>query len=122
MMLMAGAAFTAEASPTTVSGNGSTAVAGGNCNATTGSTTVTPRNGSGSYTYSWAYLSGSSATINTPTAASTTFTRNAAAGPSSGDPIRNYSGTFRCTVTDTVSGQTATADVTVNTTHTYTGP
>ena len=97
-----------------VSGSCSTSTQS-NCSATTGSVTVTVTNGRAPFTYSWAYLSGTSATINSPSAATTTFTRDAA-GSSGGT---QYVGTYRCTVTD-ATGRTATNDVTVTTTHTST--
>lgn len=96
-------AMTASASPTTLY-KGVTTSSG-----TTSSTTVTPSGGTAPYTYSWALLSGDSMTINSPTAATTSFTKG---GLGPGDW---YSGTFRCTVTDSTGGTplTATADVTV---------
>jgi len=110
----------ASASPGTVSGVGNTSVQNGNVAATTNSTTVSAVGGSGSYTYAWAFVAGSgtSAVANSPSARTTNFTRTSAAGNSS-TPDKNYTGSFRCTVTDTAGGRTATVDVVVNTMHTY---
>lgn len=80
----------------------------GSLTVTTPSATVTASGGSGSYTYAWAYLSGTNGTINSSTSATTTFTRIV--------PWPTLTtGVFRCTVTDSVSGMTATVDVTVDT-------
>ena len=69
-------------------------------------TVATASGGSGSYTYSWARISGSSAiTADSPSSSSTTFRGTVPAGFTTA--------VFRVTVTDTVTGQTATADVTV---------
>lgn len=69
-------------------------------------TVATASGGSGSYTYSWARISGSSAiTADSPSSSSTTFRGTVPAGLTTA--------VFRVTVTDTVTGQTATADVTV---------
>ena len=96
-------AFTASASPTSLYKSTLTS------SATTSSTTVTPSGGTAPYTYSWAKVSGDTVTITSPTAATTTFSKS---GMGVGD---TFSGTYRCTVTDSTSGTplTATADVTV---------
>lgn len=107
------ASLTAAASPTTVDGF-DTVVAPSSSTATTNSTTVTPTGGSAPYTYSWSLVSGTSATVNSPTSATTTFSRTVFVD-NPGQQI-NRTGVYRCTVTDSAS-QTATADVTVNTTH-----
>lgn len=66
--------------------------------------TVTPAGGLGPYTYSWARISGTYGTANSPTSATTTFY---ATPPSN----TIQTSVFRCTVTDSL-GSTATADVT----------
>lgn len=101
------------------SGSATTTVSGGNVAATTNSVTITPIAGVGPFTYSWSHVGGTAATANSSTSATTTFTRTAAA-PSVNQTSNNYSGTMRCTVTDTGNGNYATSiDVTVSTTHTY---
>ena len=84
----------------------------GSCSATTASRTCSATGGSGSYTYSWASASGTAATATSPSSASTTFSRSAAVGAAPGTV---YTGVMRCTVNDGTT--TATADVTVSTTH-----
>lgn len=106
-------ALSASASPTTVSGF-DTVVAPDSSTATTDPTTVTPTGGVAPYTYSWAFVSGNTATINSPTSATTTFTRSVFLDTAGQSVFRT--GVYRCTVTDSAS-QTATADVTVETTH-----
>lgn len=83
------------------------------CSATTTSVTVTPVGGTAPYTYAWSYVSGTTATVTSPTAASTTFSRSASSSTGAGS---SYNGVYRCTVTDSLSN-TATVDVTVTTTH-----
>lgn len=83
----------------------------GNCTATTNSVTCIVTGAVGPVTYSWTSISGTSATANSPTSATTTFFRNDHTSPG------YYSGVMRCTATDTGSGLTGTADVTVVTTH-----
>lgn len=63
--------------------------------------------GIGPYTYLWVQLTGSAATINSPTSATTTFTDHFV------DPGVTETKTYRCTVTDGLA-QTANATVTVN--------
>ena len=105
-------ALSASASPTDVSGF-DTVTAPDNSTATTDPTTVTPSGGVSPYTYAWTYVSGSTATVNSSTSATTTFSRTVFID-FSGQQI-DRTGVYRCTVTDSAS-QTATADVTVNTT------
>lgn len=103
----------------TVTGSASTDTAGAFVQATTAAAVVSVTGGIGPFTYSWSYVSGSSATVVSSTSASTTFRRNGAA-PSVIDTTNSYSGVYRCTVTDTgAGGATATIDVTVTTYHTY---
>lgn len=113
-----GRPLAAEASPTTVNGTANSSTPNGAAAATTGSTTVTATGGAGGYAYAWTHVSGVNATINSPSSATTSFTRTGAVGVS-GDEIRTYVGTFRCTVTS--GGLTTTVDVTVSTTHNYIG-
>lgn len=72
---------------------------------TSSNATATPSGGQGPYTYSWAMLTGTGFTINTPTKASTSFSGTV---NSPGAKL----GTARCTCTD-VFGTTATADVSI---------
>lgn len=76
---------------------------------TTASTTVSVTGGTSPYTYSWAKVDGDTLTVNSSTAATTTFTKT---GMNQGD---SYTATYRCTVTDSTVGTplTATADVIV---------
>lgn len=96
-------AMTASASPTSLYKSGPTA------SQTTASVTVTPSGGVSPYTYSWTLLTGATLTVNSPTAATTTFSKT---GMISGD---SFDATYRCTVTDSTGGTplTATADVPV---------
>lgn len=90
---------------------------GGNCLAVTNSVTATVSNGVGPFTYSWARVSGDTFTIDSSTSASTTFRRS---GTTVAEPGTTYTGTYRCTVTDTGnSNYTASADVTVTTNHVW---
>lgn len=76
-------------------------------NITTASCTVTPNDGVGPFTYAWAKVSGGSITVNSSTAATTTFS---AGGMTPGE-VRVA--VYRCTVTDTATGAEAQADVAV---------
>ena len=70
--------------------------------------TCTAVGGSGSRTFSWARISGDSRiTADSPSSASTTFTRTGFAAGESAAAV------FRCTVTDTVTSAVATDDITV---------
>jgi hypothetical protein len=95
------AAMTATASP------GSLYKSGIASTQTTASTTVTVTGGVSPYTHSWSKVSGDTLTVDSPTAATTTFT---ATGLVQGD---SRDATYRCTVTDSTGGTplTATADV-----------
>lgn len=83
--------------------------ASGTVSITSGTLTATASGGTGSgYTYSWAFVSGgTSITINSPSAAATTFTGT------SMSQVSSRVGTVRCTVTDSGS-HTATVDVSVD--------
>lgn len=97
------ATLTAEAAPTFIS-----AISSGTGTATTDATTVTPSGGTAPYTYAWTEVSHSSVsaapTIDSPTAATTTFTQTSLGYGES------EIATFRCTVTDSLSA-TTTVDV-----------
>lgn len=94
--------FRATADPGSLFKSGTTA---GN---TTASTTVTAVNGTPAYTYAWTWASGGSGiTIDSPSAATTTFS---ATGLSVSE---TRSGTARCTVTDSAAAS-VTADVNVS--------
>lgn len=89
----------------------------GSCNATTGTNTIQPSGGSGSYTYSWVHDSGTAATPGLPTAAVSAFSRIGA--KAMGGNVLD--GVYHGHVVDTVTGQTAdTPQFTVRTTHTDT--
>ena len=95
---------------TTLNGSVAPGSLGANVNGsgafTTSSAVVTPSGGTPGYTYAWTWGSGgTSVTITTPTAASTTFSTT---GMTSG--VR--SGTAVCTITDSIGG-TKTVNVTV---------
>lgn len=70
----------------------------------TGPVTATPRGGSGSYTYAWAYTSGDTFGVSASTSATTTFSKGGLTG--------TYSGVYTCTVTD-AAGATASAPVSI---------
>lgn len=67
---------------------------------TTGSVTASPVNGIGPFTYAWTQVGGATWTINSPTAATTTFTSPAA------PPYVVRNAQFICTITD-ASGASA---------------
>lgn len=96
-----GSSKTAAASPTFVSGS-RTGTGGG---ATTNATTASGSGGTVS-SYAWEYVSGDTLTINTPSAASTTFT----AIVSSATPTKI--GVYRCKVTFTDATFAYSDDVT----------
>lgn len=81
----------------TRSGN---AVAGPGVQITSNVASLTITGGSGSYAYLWSYVSGDSFTILTPTASTTQYR-------TSGVVPVSLSGTYICTVTDTVTGKVA---------------
>lgn len=89
--------FSASASPTTRTASG--AFGDG---AITGNTTATPAGGSGSYTYTWSRVSGSTAIVPTEHLLATTAF---VIGPQVGPAVVNT--VFKCTVTDAVSAATA---------------
>lgn len=81
-------ALTAYASPVFAS-----ATRSGTGSITTNTITVTPAGGTGPYTYAWAFITDDAFTINSPTAATTSFTRLLTNGTS-------VSADCKCTVTD----------------------
>lgn len=68
---------------------------------TTDAVTATVTGGTGPFTYAWAYVSGDSFTINSPTSATTTYTGSITVLGQS-----KY-GVYRCTVTDTFDASTS---------------
>jgi hypothetical protein len=82
--------------------------------ATTVPATVVAAGGSGSYLYSWSFISGTNAAITASTGPTTQFIRTQTDG--------TYVGTFRCTVTDSIYGDSVTHSVVVTTVHEYDPP
>lgn len=112
LMAVAGAAplLSASVSPTFASGsNGGFGVSG--FVITDSTVTVTPINPIGGISYSWTRISGSiNISATAPTNATTAF---------SGASITGFeTATFRCTITDASTGQTATVDIPVDLTWT----
>ena len=107
------AALSVSLSASLVQGNCQRTTAG-SCSATTAEVLATVTGGSGSYTYPWAYVSGSNATVGHPHTNGAVFTRGGAVA----QPSNVLDGLFRLTVTDTVTGASVTADVTARTRHT----
>lgn len=96
------AALSAAASPTSVS------VTGASGTETTGTCTVIPSGGSGSYRFSWAWLTGGAGiSINDGTSAATAFNATGLM------PGTTLSGTAQCTVTDTVTLDTVQVNCSV---------
>lgn len=100
-VLMGGISLTATAAPTPVSGVGSGTV-------TTTTTTATVVGGETPYTYLWSQVSGDAMTITLAAGATTAFQRTGVVG---GD---NFSGVFRCLVTDLAGRTVTTNTVTAN--------
>jgi hypothetical protein len=76
--------------------------------------TCSATGGSPPYTYAWSYVSGTTATVNSATSATTTFTRTGTT-----DLLGNtLSGYYKCTVTDSVAVTDDTSNVNALTTHT----
>jgi hypothetical protein len=107
--------LTASVTPSTVTGS-CERIGPGTCTATTSSATASGSGGVPTYTYAWEYVSGTTATINSPTSATTTFTRSAL---TSTFPGTSYSGLYRCKVTDHDGTEVYTSNVTVTTTHAH---
>lgn len=84
--------------------------------ATTVAAVISAAGGDPSYSYSWSYVSGDSASVFNPSSASTQFSRTVYVDVA--EEI-NLSGVYRCTITDSI-GRVRTVDVTVNTRHTET--
>lgn len=97
------AALTLSVSPgvTAAEGDG-----GGLTNLETPTVTAMPSGGLGPFTYAWTKTSGTTATITSPTAATTSFAKTSIPPGST-----LYSATFQCLCTDS-TGQTATASCT----------
>ncbi len=93
---------------------GSCISSSGSCTATTSSVTCSATGGSPPYTYAWSYVSGTTATVNAATSATTTFTRTGTTGYG-GNTLSGY---YKCTVTDSVAATDDTSNVNVLTTHT----
>lgn len=104
--------LTVSASPTSGAGNGA-----GTQTVTSGTSTATPSGGFSPFTYSWTLVSsggGTASTANSPSSASTTFSKpNVAVNDA-------YTDTWRVTVTDSL-GDTATDDITVTFSNISTG-
>lgn len=100
------------------SGSDETSSPGGATTVNTNTVTCTASGGSGSYTYAWTYVSGEAATVLSPSSNATYF-RRVKSAPLIDGTANNYSGTYRCTATDTVTGATGYVDVTVATAHYY---
>lgn len=107
-------------SPNPVYDAGQTGTPGGTVTVTTPAATASVTGGVGPFTYSWQYVSGDTVTsVNSPSSATTTFTRSRAAPVVDGNS-NYFSGTYRCVVTDLGNGGVqAYADVNVNTDHIY---
>lgn len=103
LMTCAAGAFAATASPPGFSDGGR----GGSH--TTEATTAIPSGGSGTYTYSWAIALGATypITVTSPTSATTTFHVSGVA------PEDTATGTAICTITDTVTSETAQVSVSI---------
>lgn len=106
--------LSAAAAPGSVSGSSTTPVNGPtSVNINTTSTTVTPTSGVTPYSYAWTLIaSNGSWSINNPSSATCSFNALSV--------LRNETrtGTFRCTVTDTI-GQTAIADISASAQHVW---
>lgn len=69
-----------------------------NAAGTTGTVTAMPTNGTPAYTYAWTYVSGDATIgVNSPTSASTSFSRSGMAN------LTEYDAVWRCTVTDSTA-------------------
>lgn len=102
--------ITATTSSTTSTGSCTTADAFGSCTANTTFVTANATGGSGSYSYAWEYVSGTTASIVGATSATAQFSRTGSAG-------QILSGYYRCKVTDTNGAVAYTPNVEVRTTH-----
>lgn len=102
--------------PSSVSGQGTQTVGAGQpVAATTGTAVCTISGGQAPFTYAWQYVSGTAATVNSPSSTSTNFTRTA-----TGTLIGNtVSGVYRLKVTDATSAVAYGPNCTVTTTHYY---
>lgn len=98
-------ALSATMSPASVTGFGEPASISAPASVTTSTASLVKGGGFSPYTYAWTHISGDTATINSPSSASTTFT--AIVTLAEGE----LQGVFRCTVTDAL-GATASDTVT----------
>jgi hypothetical protein len=83
-------------------------------NITTGSVTITPAGGA-TYSYAWGLVSGTTFTVNSPTGATTTFTKSCRFAD-------QFSAVYRCTITSltgATAGATTSVDITVDVTETH---
>lgn len=86
----------------------------GACFEYSGYATASASGGSGSYSYLWEHVSGTTASIETPTSAATVFRRTGMVAV----PANVLEGLFRCRITDNVTGAVAyTPNVTYRSTH-----
>lgn len=88
-----------------------------NCTATTNEAKVIVTGGVSPINYSWQFVSGVPATINSPLSGNTTFSRNALQGDFGTPNV--YSGVYRCRVTDGTGEVLYSNNVTVTTTHRF---
>lgn len=101
-------------SPASVAGAG-LADAPGEAVATTNDCSATVSGGAAPFVYAWQLVSGDAAMVNSPGAASTTFTRSVFMNV--GDPVVNREAVYRLRVTDANMIEAFSGGVTVETSH-----